>query len=105
MTVSATNETLKPINNLAPDLLGDVVFSLVDDIDGKNIGMLINELCELVRKIHTGSTLLGEQGKPQLPNTLSRLTCETMSTVDINLLLKARTLLAEIKGAKPGTLQ
>jgi hypothetical protein len=97
MTVSATNETLKPINNLAPDLLGDVVFSLVDDIDGKNIGMLINELCELVRKIHTGSTLLGEQGKPQLPNTLSRLTCETMSTIDINLLLKARTLLAEIK--------
>ena len=97
MTVSATNETLKPINNLAPDLLGDVVFSLVDDIDGKNIGLLINELCELVRKIHTGSTLLGEPGKPQLPNTLSRLTRDTISTVDINLLLKARTLLAEIK--------
>ena len=97
MTVSATNEALKPINNLAPDLLGDVVFSLVDDIDGKNIGRLINELSELVRKIHTGSTLLGEQGKPQLPNTLSRLTRETMSTVDINLLLKARTLLSEIK--------
>jgi hypothetical protein len=97
MTVSATNETLKPINNLAPDLLGDVVFSLVDDIDGKNIGRLINELSELVRKIHTGSTLLGEQGKPQLLNTLSRLTRETMSMVDINLLLKARTLLSEIK--------
>lgn len=96
MTVSATNETLKPINNLAPDLLGDVVFSLIDDIDGKNIGMLINELSELVRKIHTGSTLLGEQGKPQLPNTLSRLTRETMSTVDISLLLKAKKLLAEL---------
>jgi hypothetical protein len=97
MTVSATKETLKPVNNLAPDLLGDVVFSLVDDIDGKNIGLLINELCELVRKIHTGSALLGEPGKPQLPNTLSRLTRETISTVDINLLLKARTLLAEIR--------
>lgn len=97
MAVSATKETLTPINNLAPDLLGDVVFSLMDDIDGKNVGRLINELCELVRKIHTGSTLLGEQGKPQLPNTLSRLTRETMSTVDINLLLKARTLLQEIK--------
>ena len=97
MTVSATNETLKPINNLAPDLLGDVVFSLVDDIDGKNIGMLINELSELVRKIHIGSTLLGEPGKPQSANTLSRLTRETMSTVDINLLLKARTYMTEIK--------
>ncbi|MGA2782907.1 MAG: hypothetical protein ABSF13_13495 [Smithella sp.] len=97
MTVSAIKETLTPINTLAPDLLGDVVFSLVDDIDGKNIGMLINELSELVRKIHTGSSLLGEPGKPQLPNTLSRLTHETMSTVDINLLLKARKLFAEIK--------
>ena len=97
MGVSVAKETLTPINKLAPDLLGDVVFSLVDDIDGKNIGMLINELSELVRKIHTGSTLLGESGKPQLPNTLTRLTSETMSTVDINLLLKARTLLGEIK--------
>lgn len=97
MTVSVAKESLAPINKLAPDLLADVVFSLVDDIDGKNIGMLINELSEIVRKIHTGSTLLGEPGKPQLPNTLSRLTYETMSTVDINLLLKSRTLLAEIK--------
>jgi hypothetical protein len=97
MAVSATNETLKPINNLAPDLLGDVVFSLVDDIDGKNIGRLINELSELVRKIHIGSTLLGEPGKPQSANNLSRLTRETMSTVDINLLLKARTYITEIK--------
>ena len=97
MSVSTAKETLTPMNNLAPDLLSDVVFSLIDDIDGKNIGMLINELSELVRKIHTGSTLLGDAGKPRLPNTLSRLTQETMSTVDINLLLKARALLSEIK--------
>lgn len=97
MGVSTAKESLAPINRLAPDLLADVVFSLVDDIDGKNIGMLINELGELVRKIHTGSTLLGEPGKPQLPNTLNRLTLEAMSTVDINLLLKSRKLLAEIK--------
>ena len=92
MGVSTAKESLVPINKLAPDLLADVVFSLVDNIDGKNIGRLINELAELVRKIHTGSTLLGEPGKPQLPYTLSRLTGETMSTVDINLLLKVRKL-------------
>ena len=97
MTVSAIKETLTPINTLAPDLLADVVLSLVDDIDGKNIGMLINELSELVRKLHTGSLLLGETGKPQSANTLSRLTRETMSTIDINLLLKARTFMTEIK--------
>jgi len=97
MGVSTAKESLAPINRLAPDLLADVVFSLVDNVDGKNIGRLINELSELVRKLHTGSTLLGEPGKPQLPNTLSRLTSEAMSTVDINLLLKVRKLLAEIK--------
>jgi hypothetical protein len=97
MTVSAVKETLTPINTMAPDLLGDVVFSLIDDINGKNIGMLINELSELIRKIHTGSALLGEPGKPQLPNTLSRLTRDAMGTVDISLLLKSRTLLAEIR--------
>ena len=97
MTISAVKETLTPINTLAPDLLADVVLSLVDDIDGKNIGMLINELSELVRKLHTGSLLLGEPGKPQSANTLSRLTRETMSTIDINLLLKARTFMTEIK--------
>jgi hypothetical protein len=97
MTVSAIKETLAPINTLAPDLLGDVVFSLADEIDGKNIGLLINELCEMVRKIHTGSALLGEPGNPQSANTLSRLMRETVSTMDINLLLKTKTFLAEIK--------
>lgn len=97
MGVSTAKETLTPINRLAPDLLADVVFSLVNDIDGKQIGNLINELGELVRKVHTGSTLLGEPGKPQLPNVLTRLTSDAMSTVDIDLFLKVKTLLAEIK--------
>jgi hypothetical protein len=97
VTVSATKEILTPINALAPDLLADVILSLVDDIDGKNIGKLINQLSELVRKLHTGSTLIGDPGKPQIPNTLSRLTHETLSTLDISLLLKAKTLFSEIK--------
>jgi hypothetical protein len=97
MSVSAMKETLSPVNNMAPDLLGDVVLSLADDINGKDIGMLINELSELVRKIHTGSALLGEPGKPQFPNTLSRLAKETMSTVNISLLLKSRIMLGELR--------
>lgn len=97
MTVSATKETLIPMNKMAPDLLSDVAFSLMRDLDGKNIGLLINELSELVRKLHTGSTLLGEPGKPLLPHTLSNLTRETMSTLDIHLLLKAKKLVAELR--------
>jgi len=95
--VGTLKETAAPINKMAPDLLTDVVLSLMNEIDGRNIGMLVNEFCELVRKIHTGSALLGEPGKPQLPKSVAKLTAETMSTVDINLLLKARGLLAEIK--------
>ncbi|HPA71962.1 MAG TPA: hypothetical protein PKY31_06825 [Spirochaetota bacterium] len=95
--VAALKETAAPINRMAPDLLTDVVLSLMNEIDGKNIGMLVNEFCEIVRKIHTGSALLGEPGKPQFPKSVAKLTAETMSTVDINLLLKARGLLSEIK--------
>ena len=97
MGVAALKETAAPMNRMAPDLLTDVVLSLMNSIDGKNIGRMVNEFCELVRKIHTGSALLGEPGKPQFPKSVARLTGETMSTVDINLLLKARGLLAEIK--------
>jgi hypothetical protein len=97
LTTTALKETLAPINSMAPDLLADVLLSLVKDIDGKKIGGLVNELSELVRKIHTGSALLGDPGKPQLPAVVSRLTEETISAIDIKLLLKARALLAEIR--------
>jgi hypothetical protein len=91
-------KTTAPINKLAPDLLTDVIISLAKEIDGKNIGMLVNQLCELVRKVHTGSALLGEKGSHALPAGITRVTASVMDAVDIPLLLKAQAMLREIAG-------
>ncbi len=97
IAVRTVVKTLGPINNLAPDLLSDVIFSLVRDIDGKSIGMLINELSEIVRKIHTGSALIGDRGGHAVPAAVSRLAAETLGEVDVSLLLKSQGMLREIR--------
>jgi len=52
ITVSSAIKTLEPVNRLAPDLLTDVIMSLVREIDGNNIGLIINQFCEIIRKVH-----------------------------------------------------
>jgi hypothetical protein len=96
--VRSLMKTTAPINSLAPDLLADVIISLVREIDGKNIGMLVNQVCELIRKVHTGSALLGEKGTHALPAGITRVTASIMDAVDIQLLLKSRAMLREITG-------
>ena len=85
------------LNDLPPDLLTDVVLSLLNEIDARPITGLINELTELVRKIHTGSALLGEPGIPQLPNVLSKKIEEFYDQADPVILWKAKIALAETK--------
>jgi hypothetical protein len=87
--------TAEPMNQMAPDLLADVVLSLVREIKGEEIGRVVNEACELVRKLHTGSVLIGDNGKPQLPADLSALLGDVLRSLDAELLLKARSLLAD----------
>jgi hypothetical protein len=91
-------KTTGPLNNLPPDMLTDVVISLLNEIDGKNIGILVNEVSEAIRKVHTGSALLGEKGSHALPAGITRLTAAMMSAVDVPLLLKSQAMLREIKG-------
>ncbi|MBN2158341.1 MAG: hypothetical protein JW807_03025 [Spirochaetes bacterium] len=95
--LESIGESLEPLNTMAPDLLADVVLSLMRDIDGQAIGSLVNHVSELVRKIHTGSSLIGEQGKPQFPVAVNHVVAGVLSALDVNLLLKARSLLAEIR--------
>ena len=90
-------QTTRPLNALAPDLLTDVVMSLLRELRGENIGALVNELSELVRKIGTGSVLLGEQGRPVFPEEMARLSKEVLAAVDVKLLLKARSYLGEVR--------
>jgi len=102
--IRASARTVQPINRLAPDLVADVILSLVRDLKGEEVGRLINEACELVRKTHTGSVLIGDHGKPQLPEDLSVLIGDVLRSVDVELLLKARAMLAETGEATDGAV-
>lgn len=93
--VRALNEIAVPVNNNAPDLLADVLLSMLREVDGKEIGRLANSLAELVRKIHTGSALLGEPGIPQFSLDMRNKLKDAMEAVDPLLLFKARRALAE----------
>ncbi|MEI6608218.1 MAG: hypothetical protein WCO53_00560 [Deltaproteobacteria bacterium] len=95
MTVSAVKETLKPLHAQAPDVLADVIFSLMRSLDGKAAGELVNGLSEVVRQIHTGSALIGDQGLPQFGADLRILLADFASALDPEVLVKARTALAQ----------
>ncbi|HDP79892.1 MAG TPA: hypothetical protein ENN21_03510 [Spirochaetes bacterium] len=94
-SIEAALETLRPLNRLAPDLLADVVFSLLKDLDGARAARLANEFNEVMRKINTGSVLLGDEGRPAGPAEFSRLAAEFIGAFDGELYRKARAMTAE----------
>jgi hypothetical protein len=94
-TIQALTASLGPINRLAPDLVADVLLSLLRDVKAEEVGRLVNAACEVFRRVHTGSVLIGENGKPQMPADLSTLAGDALRSVDIELLLKTRALLAD----------
>lgn len=95
--VRALAANLEPVNRQAPDMVADLLLALVREVKGEEIGQLVNALCEVFRKAHTGSVLIGENGKPQMPADLAALVGEALGSMDIELLLKARALLADTK--------
>ena len=95
MTVSAVKETLKPLHAQAPDIVADVIFSLMRSLDGKAAGELVNGISEVIRQIHTGSALIGDQGLPQFGADLRILLADFASALDSQVIAKARTALAQ----------
>jgi hypothetical protein len=89
--------SVSKLEETPPDLLTDIVISLLREIDGSMIIGLVNALAEIGRKIHTGSALLGEAGAPQLPKIFSEKLQEIITGTDPVLFWKARTAIAEIK--------
>jgi hypothetical protein len=98
LTVAADISVGK-LNELPPDLLTDVVLSFIKEVDAGSIAGLLNQLTEIVRKIHTGSALLGEPGAPQMPKVLSNMIEQIIDKTDPITLWKAKIALAETKAA------
>lgn len=95
--VGVINETLAPINKLAPDLLADVIVALLSELKGAELGRLVHQASELFRKLHTGSELTGDPGKPRLPEALAQVVSDALGAIDPEVLRKARSMLEETK--------
>lgn len=95
-SIRALRELLRPVEkNVGPDLLADLILSLLKGIDARSAGELSNSALELLRRIHTGSLLLGRAGRPLFQVYLTELLKEIGPQIDPQLLGKACIALAE----------
>lgn len=95
--VKVINECVSRFNNLSPDLVADVVLSCFRDIDAENLGQTVNEFAELIRKLDTGSSLIGDSGVSGLNRDISVFIDDFSSSLQIDKLFRAREGLASGK--------
>lgn len=97
--VRVVGEMLKPMENASPESMADLIFAVADSFDGRQMGAVVNALAELLRKIHTGSLLLGEGGKSIFQAVVANKWKEILCELDPVLLRKAGVALAENREA------
>jgi hypothetical protein len=103
--IRSTREVLRPVEkNVGPDLLADMLLSLLKGLNAKEAGNLINALCEFVRRLHTGNYLLAKAGKPLFQIYLTDALLEALPNIDPVLLKKAKIALAEDREAVSNAL-
>lgn len=96
--IKALCEFLRPIEkNVGPDLLADIILTIFRDINGVEAGKLVNTVREVIRRIHTGSLLVGKGDKSLLEINLSDQMKDYLSAIDPELAKKAPVYYAEIK--------
>jgi len=93
----ALHETLNQINKIAPDLLSDVMLALFNDVDGEEAGELLNEINEIIRKIETGSALIGEPGESSISAAVVTFTEKLINRVNPEILIKSRDSMNRMK--------
>jgi hypothetical protein len=95
-----SREFLTPIDKqIGPDLLADIVLSLVKGVDGVEVARLVNTIKELIRRAHTGSLLLGKGDKSLLEIYLQDIMKEYYSVADPELARKLPIYFGEMKEA------
>lgn len=81
-TIRCANEALQPMNNQAPDLLADVVHSLIKEIDSESLGCMANQLCELIRKFDTGDELIKESASTPFEQSVKTIANAVLEKLD-----------------------
>lgn len=93
--VRGTEKNITALNSLSPDLLADVINSLLKDVNGPALAELINGGSEIIRKIFTGSALIGRGGEQVIPAEIFRLVDDTVFSIDAEVFFKARRMQKE----------
>jgi len=94
--IKSVREIMVPIEqNIGPDLLADIILSLVKGINGEDSAKLINTSLEVLNRIHTGSLLLGKGGKPLMQIYLADVLKSSLPRINPKLVSKARVILSE----------
>ncbi len=87
------------INEMPPDLVCDIAASYCERLDPSAISDLVNQVAEIIRKLQTGSALLGEVGAPRLSILFSNFIGRLYDDIDKEVLLKAAGAANEISAA------
>lgn len=74
MGVKLVNEFLAPIlEKVGPDLLADIFMALFRDADGAELAKLVDGVNELIRRMHTGSLLIGKGDRSKFDMSLDQV--------------------------------
>jgi len=88
--IKKRNLSLKNMENMPPEMLLSSMLNLVKSlIEAKELGTLINQVSELIRKCHTGNVILGEAGKSAIELTLLEKLADSWPEVDPVVFRKA----------------
>jgi hypothetical protein len=94
--IKSVREIVVPIEKaIGPDLLADIILSILNGIKGEDAAKLMDTVRELIRRVHTGSLLLGKGGKSLFQIYLTDFLKEFLSHTDPELVRKVRIILAE----------
>ncbi len=96
ITLKSIVHLIKPLmDNLGPDLTADIMLTSFRNIQGKEVGKIIGNITEMLRRLHAGSLLLGKGGTPLFKVYLSDFLNDLISGIDPEILQKARIALSE----------
>lgn len=99
-SMKASREILAPIEKtIGPDMFADIILSVIRGFNGTDAAKLVNTLREIVRRVHTGSLLLGRGGKPLFQIYLTDLLRDFLPELDPELAKKTRITFAEDREA------
>jgi hypothetical protein len=90
---------LRHLNELPPDLVCDIAASYCERLDPAAIADMANQVAEIIRKLQTGSGLLGGVGAPRLSTLFSNLIGRLYDDIDKEVLFKAAGAANEIRAA------